>query len=105
MTRCPDLLYRGLYLAGTLLVDGVRFLYLCLRPAVVLAAANLFLRQQLAFYQERHSKPRRATNAARFTLATWGVLTWPWDRVFPRHRHPCLYRNKSTGIDSQRPCV
>jgi hypothetical protein len=41
----------------TLLVDIVHFLRLCLRPSAVLAAENLFLRQQLALYQERHGKP------------------------------------------------
>jgi hypothetical protein len=46
----------------------VRFLMLCLRSSAVMAAENLFLRKQLALYQERHVKPRRATDAARFTL-------------------------------------
>jgi transposase InsO family protein len=69
-----------LHLAGTLLtllIDVVRFLRLCLRPAPVLAAENLFLRKQLAFYQERHIKPRRATPAARFTLV-WLARWFDW---------------------------
>src|SRR5215471_561231 len=33
-----------------------------------LAAENLFLRKQLALYQDRHTKPRRATNAIRMSL-------------------------------------
>jgi putative transposase len=80
MTRCPHLLHHGLYLAGTLLmllVDVVRFLRLCLRPAAGLAAENLFLRKQLAFYQERHIKPRRASDAARFTLV-WLARWFDW---------------------------
>ena len=71
MTRCLHLLHHVWYLTGTLLtllVDVVHFLHLCLRPATALAAENLFLRKQLAFYQERHIKPRRATNAARVSL-------------------------------------
>jgi hypothetical protein len=47
------------HLIGTLLlllVDGVHFLRLCLRLSAVLAAENLFLRKQLALYQERHVK-------------------------------------------------
>ena len=52
----------------TLLLDAAWFLRLCLRPRAALAAENLFLRQQLALYQERHAKPRRATNATRFSL-------------------------------------
>jgi hypothetical protein len=36
-----------------------------LRPKTSLAAENLFLRKQLAFYQERKLKPRRADNPTR----------------------------------------
>jgi putative transposase len=56
----------------TLLGDMVRFLRLCLRPPASLAAENLFLRKQLALYQERHVTPRRATNATRFALVWLG---------------------------------
>jgi putative transposase len=58
----------------TLLCDGIRFLLLCLCPSPALAAENLFLRKQLALYQERHVKPRRATNTIRLAfiyLARW----------------------------------
>jgi hypothetical protein len=51
-----------------LLGDGVRHVCLCLRPSTSLAVENLILRQQLASYQERHVKPRRATHATRLTL-------------------------------------
>ena len=64
----------------TLLVDAVRFLHLCLRPSPALAAENLFLRKQLALYQERHVKPRRATNAIRITLC-WLSRWFDWRRV------------------------
>ena len=46
--------------------------FVCLRPAPVLAAENLFLRKQLALYQERHVKPARATNATRLALVWLG---------------------------------
>jgi putative transposase len=49
----------------TLIVDALRYLGLCLHPSPALAAENLFLRKQLALCQERHVKPRRATNATR----------------------------------------
>jgi putative transposase len=39
-----------------------------LRSRASLAAENLFLRKQLAFYQERKVKPRRANNPTRLTL-------------------------------------
>src|SRR5262249_59577248 len=55
-----------------LLGDVVRFLRLCLRSPASLAAENLFLRKQLALYQERHVKPRRATNAICLVLIWLG---------------------------------
>src|ERR1700738_3495647 len=54
--------------------DGLRFLrqMACSRSA--LAAENLFLRKQLAFYQEHKIRPRRLSNAARFSLLLWSRL-------------------------------
>ena len=52
----------------TLVVDVVRFLRLCLRSPTALAAENLFLRKQLAMYQERTVKPQRATDVTRIAL-------------------------------------
>src|SRR6266700_8329760 len=66
MVRCTHLLHRLSRLTCTLLTllaDAARFLLLCLRPSAALVAENLFLRKQLALYQERHVKPRRATDA------------------------------------------
>jgi transposase InsO family protein len=55
-----------------LLGDSGRFLGLCVRSHAALAAENLFLRKQLALYQERHVKPRRATDAVRLALVCLG---------------------------------
>ena len=52
----------------TLVIDAVRFLRLCLRLRPTLAAENLFLRKQLALYQEHHVEPRHATHAMRLAL-------------------------------------
>jgi putative transposase len=52
----------------TLLADGLRYLRLCLCPNSALAEENLFLRKQLALYQERHVKPRRTTDTTRLAL-------------------------------------
>ena len=41
-------------------------------PSQTLAAENLFLRKQLALYQEHQVKPRRATNATRLALVWLG---------------------------------
>src|SRR2546427_12196460 len=45
------------------------FFRLNLRTPPAVAAENLFLRKQLALYVEPETKPHRATNAVRFTLA------------------------------------
>ena len=51
--------------------DALRFLRSLTSPRAVLAAENLFLRKQLAFYQEHQIRPRRLTAAARFSLLVW----------------------------------
>jgi len=40
-----------------------------MRSRAQLAAENLFLRKQLALYQERRARPRRADDATRIVLA------------------------------------
>jgi putative transposase len=47
---------------------------LIVRPRTVLAAEILFLRKQLAFYQEHQIAPKRLTNAARLSLVLWSRL-------------------------------
>jgi len=56
------------HLARTLLTNGMHFVALCMRSRTALAAENLFLRKQLAFYQERKIAPRRFDNVSRFIL-------------------------------------
>src|SRR5215813_7071020 len=63
-----------------LVVDVVRYLGLCLRPSPSLAAENLFLRKQLALYQERQVRPRRATDAIRIALV-WLGQRFDWRPV------------------------
>lgn len=53
---------------------SLRFLLLLARPRVALAAKNLFLRKQLAFYKERKIRPQRLTDTARFSLQMWSRL-------------------------------
>jgi len=71
---------RGACLLLTLMLDAGQFLLLCLRPSPALAAENLFLRKQLTLYQERHTKPRRATNATRLALV-WLGRWFDWHQV------------------------
>ena len=59
------------------IVDAVRYLGLCLRPSAALAAENLFLRKQLALYQERQVKPRQATDAIRLSMV-WLSRWFNW---------------------------
>jgi len=54
-----------------LLQESLRFGRSLLRPRTALAAENLFLRKQLAFYQERTVKPRRLNDSARLSLLFW----------------------------------
>jgi putative transposase len=68
------------YILLVLLLDAARFLVLCLRPAPALAAENLFLRKQLAQYQERRVNPRRANDATRMALI-WLSRFFDWRRV------------------------
>jgi hypothetical protein len=80
MTTFPRQLRHLPQLAGmllALLVDALRQLWLCLRPSATLAAENLFLRKQLALYQERHIKPKRATRAAPIALL-WLARWFDW---------------------------
>src|SRR5438445_4785003 len=80
MTRCLGWLRALVQLIDTLwtlLGDRLQFLRLCLRLPTALAAENLFLRKQLALYQERHVTPRRATDAIRLAL-TWLSCWFDW---------------------------
>lgn len=54
-----------------LAADIIRGLRSLVQSRSSLIAENLFLRKQLAFYQEHKIRPRRLTDAARFLLALW----------------------------------
>jgi hypothetical protein len=60
-----------------LLTDLIRYLILTLRSKNSLAAENLFLRKQLAFYPERGIKPRRISHPTRLTLL-WLSRCFDW---------------------------
>ena len=62
---------------SNLIVDFLRFLKAAVRSRSSLVAENLFLRKQLAFYQEHEVRPRRLTDAARIALVFWSRwLDW-----------------------------
>ncbi len=47
---------------------------LMFRSRTALSAEILFVRKQLAFYEERQVEPRRLNDSARFSLALWSRL-------------------------------
>ena len=57
-----------------LIADFAVYLGLLIRPRKAIAAENLFLRRQLALYQERKVDPRRIDPATRITLALLSKL-------------------------------
>ena len=64
----------------SVLLDLGRLFLLALRPRAALAAENLFLRKQLALFQERKVKPRRAEDSTRWLMATVSRL-FDWRTV------------------------
>jgi putative transposase len=68
--RWPE--FRSRFAAFTgLLREGIRFVRTMARSRAALGAEVLFLRKQLAYYQERKVRPRRLTDAARLSLVFW----------------------------------
>ena len=59
---------RILYICHGLLSETLRLLRLMASSKASLAAEVLFLRKQLAFYQERKIKPRRFNDSARLSI-------------------------------------
>lgn len=54
--------------------EGIQFLWLAVSSRAELSAEVLFLRKQLAFYQEHQVRPHKLTDAARFSLVLWSQL-------------------------------
>jgi hypothetical protein len=72
---------------GSLICDGLRWLWLTLRSTSAVEAENLFLRRQLALYLERGVKPRRIDSITRIALTILsGFFDWRdayWTNVIP----------------------
>jgi transposase InsO family protein len=80
MRNVSDSFHDICQLVSTLLklsADAGRVLVLSLRPSPALAAEVLFLRKQLALYEERQIKPRWATNAIRLAMV-WLSCWFDW---------------------------
>jgi len=63
-----------LNLVADLVRDGLHFFRLMFRLRAALSAEILFLRKQLAFYEEQQTQPKRLNDAARFSLLVWSRL-------------------------------
>jgi len=70
----------GIRILWAVAVDLLRLISSAARSHSQLAAENLFLRKQLAFYVERQVKPRRADDATRITLVALSSLI-EWRRI------------------------
>ncbi len=76
-----------LNLITDLVEDGLLFFRLLFRSRTALSAEVLFLRKQLAFYEERQVQPRRLNDSARFSLILWLAYVIgerPWSSSNPR---------------------
>lgn len=80
---------------GFILIDtgeqGVQLLRLAVSSRSALSAEVLFLRKQLAFYQEHQIAPRKLTDAARFSLVLWSRL-FNWREALMIVKPPQLFR-------------
>src|SRR6516162_8494923 len=62
---------------AVIVLDLGRLVFLAARSHRALAAENLFLRKQLALFQERKVRPRRANDSTRWIMATLSRM-FPW---------------------------
>ena len=96
-----------------MLLDLVRIGSIGLRSRRALSAENLFLRKQLALFQERMVKPRRADDSTRWIMATlsrffeWrnALVSVKPDTLIRWHRKGfrLFWRWKSKAVG--RPCL
>jgi hypothetical protein len=77
--------------------DFARFVLSHLRSPTALAAENLFLRKQLAFYRERKRKPKRTNHATRFTMALLSRL-FEWRQALVVVRPETLIRWQRSAV-------
>jgi hypothetical protein len=80
-----------------LVADGLLFFRLLFRSRTSLSAEVLFLRKQLAFYEERQVQPRRLNDSARFSLILWSRL-WQLERGLGRRQTRDADRLASQGF-------
>src|SRR6266446_2563422 len=84
-------------LSGDLTLDGFHFLGATIRSRSAMSAEMLFVRKQLAFYQEHQIRPRRLTDSARFSLVFWSRL-FDWKEALVIVRPETLIRWHRKGF-------
>src|SRR6266850_4496950 len=98
---------------SSVVCDVIRLTALAARSHSALAAENLFLRKQLALFQERKVKPRRADDATRCTMATLSRM-FPWRNVLLNVKPDTFIRWQRKGFrlfwrwkskPTGRPCL
>src|SRR5215831_4868712 len=78
-------------------IDLIRLAILAVHSRRALAAENLFLRKQLALFQERQVKPRRAHDSTRWMMATLSRM-FPWRDALVNVKAPTLIRWHRRGF-------
>ena len=78
-------------------IDLVRLACLATHSRSALAAENLFVRKQLALFQERKVKPRRADDSARWMMATLSRM-FPWGNSLVNVKPDTLIRWQRQGF-------
>ena len=99
ISRIFKALYEIARLVRTLFTSGVHFIALCTRSRTALAAENLFLRKQLAFYQERKVAPRRFDNVSRFILVLLSCV-FAWKSALVNVTPKNIHRLASSGLSA-----
>src|SRR5215469_16850065 len=78
-------------------IDLIRLAILLVHSRRALAAENLFLRKQLALFQERQVKPRRANDSTRWMMATLS-RRFPWRDALVKVKASTLIRWHRQGF-------
>jgi hypothetical protein len=86
--------------AEMVLFDVAQFVLLAAHSRAALAAENLFLRKQLALFQERKVKPRRADDSTRWMMATLSRI-FHWRDALVNVKADTLIRWASAGSTSR----
>jgi hypothetical protein len=82
---------------SSVVLDLARLVVLSLRSRRALAAENLFLGKQRAFFQERKVKPRRADDATRWMMVTLSRM-FPWRDALVNVKPDALIRWHRRGF-------